>query len=198
MKQTIKQMPFVDQFPFFVNGFAFGLCIQSSPRVWAIIPTALIAALFWSVDHHEKQLKAAVARRADIEALPAKAFSKLLEYAKLLRLSVSIRDNLGEGTFVKLRRNEYMGGAYVYHSKGLEIWLEKRHEKDPVVLAHELGHHVAMRYHFDFSEEGADREADKILRQVLTRKEVALALEIPRLVGLLTEQGRAKRQEYRT
>lgn len=48
----------------------------------------------------------------------------------------------------------------------------------PYVLAHEVGHYMAIKQREDFSEEGADKEAYKLCCSILTDEE-KIILEVP-------------------
>lgn len=65
-----------------------------------------------------------------------------------------------------------MAGRLFVDDARIEI-LEK-YENDPYVLAHELGHYMAIKQRQDNSEEGADSEAEKLCRLILNQQEQEL------------------------
>ena len=72
-------------------------------------------------------------------------------------------------------------GRILYHSKNGRLFVDnarieilEQYENEPYVLAHELGHYMAIKQRQDNSEYGADYEADKLCRLILNKKEQEL------------------------
>lgn len=53
----------------------------------------------------------------------------------------------------------------------VKIAIRKEYINEPLVLAHELGHYMAVKQRNDYSELGADREALKLCSSILTPDE---------------------------
>lgn len=71
-------------------------------------------------------------------------------------------------------------GRILYYKKAgrilddISIQILESLKDEPYVLAHELGHYMAIKERQDRSEEGADAEADKLCRLILNKKEQEL------------------------
>ena len=72
-------------------------------------------------------------------------------------------------------------GRILYHSRNGRLFVDdarieilEKYENDPYVLAHELGHYMAIKQRQDNSEEGADSEAEKLCRLILNQQEQEL------------------------
>lgn len=72
-------------------------------------------------------------------------------------------------------------GRILYHSKNGRLFVDdvrieilEQYENEPYVLAHELGHYMAIKQRQDNSEYGEDYEADKLCRLILNKKEQEL------------------------
>ena len=55
-----------------------------------------------------------------------------------------------------------------------KIQLLAKYENEPYVLAHELGHYLAIKQREDDTEEGADKEALILCKSILTQEEQEL------------------------
>lgn len=70
-------------------------------------------------------------------------------------------------------------GRIVYHSNGFgrlildgaRIEILNKYEQEPYVLAHELGHYMALKQNADGSEESADKQALILCKSILTEEE---------------------------
>jgi len=69
-------------------------------------------------------------------------------------------------------------GRILYYSKNGRLFVDEakieileKYEHEPYVLAHELGHYMAIKQRQDNSERGADNEANKLCRLILNKKE---------------------------
>ena len=69
-------------------------------------------------------------------------------------------------------------GRILYHSMNGRLFVDdarieilEKYEHEPYVLAHELGHYMAIKQRQDNSERGADNEANKLCRLILNKKE---------------------------
>lgn len=76
-------------------------------------------------------------------------------------------------------------GKILYHEQNgrllvdeARIQILEKYQDEPWTLAHELGHYMSIKSQQDSSEEFADKEADKLCRSILTKKEQEL-LSIP-------------------
>lgn len=72
-------------------------------------------------------------------------------------------------------------GRILYHSKNGRLFVDdarieilEKYENEPYVLAHELGHYMAIKQRQDNSESGASHEAEKLCRLILNKKEQEL------------------------
>lgn len=72
-------------------------------------------------------------------------------------------------------------GRILYHSKNGRLFVDdakieilEKYENEPYVLAHELGHYMAIKQRQDNSERGADNEAEKLCRLILNEHEQKL------------------------
>lgn len=72
-------------------------------------------------------------------------------------------------------------GRILYHSRNGRLFVDdarieilEKYENEPYVLAHELGHYMAIKQRQDDSERGADNEADKLCRLILNEREQKL------------------------
>ena len=72
-------------------------------------------------------------------------------------------------------------GRILYYSKNGRLFVDEakieileKYEHEPYVLAHELGHYMAIKQRQDNSERGADDEADKLCRLILNVREQKL------------------------
>ena len=84
-----------------------------------------------------------------------------------LGIGLSYRKELGDDAGRILYRSMY--GWLLVDDARIEIL--ERFENEPYILAHELGHYMAIKQRQDSSEEGADTEADKLCRLILNEKE---------------------------
>ena len=85
---------------------------------------------------------------------------------------------------IELSYHEELGtaaGRILYHSMNGRLFVDdakieilKKYENEPYVLAHELGHYMAIKQRQDNSERGADDEADKLCRLILNKREQEL------------------------
>jgi hypothetical protein len=88
-----------------------------------------------------------------------------------LNIPLTYHDDLGDSA-----------GQILYHSNksgrlildDARIQILKKHENEPYVLAHELGHYMAIKQQQDRSEESADREALLLCKSILTQEEQSL------------------------
>lgn len=69
-------------------------------------------------------------------------------------------------------------GRIIYHSNNGRLFVDEarieileQYENEPYVLAHELGHYMAIKQRQDNSERGADDEANKLCRLILNERE---------------------------
>lgn len=72
-------------------------------------------------------------------------------------------------------------GRILYHSRNGRLFADnakieilEKYRNEPYVLAHELGHYMAIKQRQDNSERGADNEAEKLCRSILNKKEQEL------------------------
>lgn len=72
-------------------------------------------------------------------------------------------------------------GQIIYYNNNGRLFVDEarieileRYENEPYVLAHELGHYMAIKQRQDRSERGADIEAGKLCRLILNAKEQEL------------------------
>lgn len=82
---------------------------------------------------------------------------------------------------IDLSYHEELGtaaGRILYHSRNGRLFVDdakieilEKYRNEPYVLAHELGHYMAIKQRQDDSERGADNEADKLCRLILNEKE---------------------------
>lgn len=82
---------------------------------------------------------------------------------------------------IELSYHEELGtaaGRILYHSRNGRLFVDdakieilEKYKNEPYVLAHELGHYMAIKQMQDDSERGADREADKLCRLILNKME---------------------------
>lgn len=84
-----------------------------------------------------------------------------------LNINVSYHDTLGDAAGRILYYSDC--GRYVLDDSRIEILNEYKDE--PWVLAHELGHYMAIKQRSDRTEEGADQEALKLCNSILTTSE---------------------------
>lgn len=82
---------------------------------------------------------------------------------------------------IELSYHEELGiaaGRILYYSRNGRLFVDdakieilEKYKNEPYVLAHELGHYMAIKQMQDDSERGADREADKLCRLILNKME---------------------------
>lgn len=100
-----------------------------------------------------------------------------------LAIPLSYHDDLGDAAGHILYHSN-MDGRLLLDSVRIEIL--NKHKETPWVLAHELGHYMAIKQFQDRSEESADREAAKLCCSILSEKEQEL-LGIPLKVYFNTD-----------
>lgn len=116
-------------------------------------------------------------------------FHKEIEQEQIERMSAENRLTESLKTFchqlgIELSYHKELGtaaGRIVYYKKdgrlivdSAKIEILERYENQPYVLAHELGHYMAIKQRQDDSERGADDEANKLCRAILNEKEQGL------------------------
>lgn len=131
-------------------------------------------ALYKVFDKQEDKLKKATEARLN-SALKSLCFQ--------LKIPLSYHNELGEAA-----------GRILYHSQQGRLLLDKasieimkQKEDRPYVLAHELGHYMAIRQREDTSEQGADMEAYTLCCSILTKEEqdlLAIALKCHFLLNI--------------
>lgn len=85
-----------------------------------------------------------------------------------LNISLSYHDSLGEAAGRILYHSD-IAGRLILDKARIEIL--NRNKDTPYVLAHELGHYMAIKQRNDQTEEGADLEALNLCRMILTPEE---------------------------
>lgn len=127
-----------------------------------------IPIINWKVN---KEMREQGEERAEAEARLTESLKAL---CSLLGIEVSYHKALGDAA-----------GRILYHSKsgrllldGAKIEILERLENEPWVLAHELGHYMAIKQREDDSEIGADKEGCKLCCLILNQHEQEL-LSIP-------------------
>lgn len=91
----------------------------------------------------------------------------LVFLCKLLNIDLSYHEYLGSaaGRILYTKSN----GRFMVETSKIEIL--NKYESTPFVLAHELGHYMAIKQRQDNSEKGADVEALKLCKTILTPDE---------------------------
>jgi len=127
-----------------------------------------ILIINWKVD---KEMKERGKERAETET---RLTSSLKVLCSQLGIEVSYHKVLGDAA-----------GRILYHSRAGRLILDdakieilEKLENDPWVLAHELGHYMAIKQREDNSEVGADKEAYKLCCLILNQHEQEI-LSIP-------------------
>lgn len=115
--------------------------------------------------------------------------ARLMEYARRLRLPVTVHDRLTSGSAPALKPGETIAGQYVGSIRGLEIRLARFAATCPITLAHELGHHEAITKFDDLSEDAADREGLAIIRRVLTADDWSAVMDEPQIARMRGRRG---------
>ena len=85
---------------------------------------------------------------------------------------------------IKLSYHAELGtaaGRILYYKQNGQLFVDdakieilERLKDEPYVLAHELGHYMAIKQRQDDSERGADNEADRLCRAILNEGEQRL------------------------
>lgn len=107
--------------------------------------------------------------------------SKIAKEKVELRLTQSLR-SICELLNIPLTYHEQLGdaaGKIVYHHNSLDrlildhayIEIINECKERPYVLAHEIGHYMAIKQRNDVTEEGADKEALVLCKSILTQEE---------------------------
>jgi hypothetical protein len=93
--------------------------------------------------------------------------NSLKQLCKQLGIDLSYQDELGDAAGIILY-NRLNGRLLVDNSR---IQILNKYIDQPYVLAHELGHYMAIKQRQDDSEEGADAEALCLCKSILTQEE---------------------------
>lgn len=109
------------------------------------------------------------------------------------RLTESLK-TLCEQLGINLSYHKELGtaaGQIIYYKNNGRLFVDEakieileQYEYEPYVLAHELGHYMAIKQRQDNSERGANIEANKLCRLILNKKEQELLV-----IGLLVHFG---------
>ena len=134
-----------------------------------ILVVVLLCAAFFFYDEYkfDKEIAQEYRERTLVE-------NRLTESLKILcsqlGIDLSYHEELGTAA-----------GRILYHSMNGRLFVDdakieilKKYENEPYVLAHELGHYMAIKQRQDNSERGADDEADKLCRLILNKREQEL------------------------
>lgn len=132
-----------------------------------IVLLACIVLYFYSEWKFDKEMTQEHRERTMVE-------NRLTESLKILcsqlGIGLSFHEELGDAA-----------GRILYYSKDGRLFVDdarieilNKYEHEPYVLAHELGHYMAIKQHQDNSEQGADVEADKLCRLILNEREQEL------------------------
>lgn len=132
-----------------------------------IVLLACIVLYFYSEWKFDKEMTQEHRERTMVE-------NRLTESLKILcsqlGIGLSFHEELGDAA-----------GHILYYSKDGRLFVDdarieilNKYEHEPYVLAHELGHYMAIKQHQDNSEQGADVEADKLCRLILNEREQEL------------------------
>jgi hypothetical protein len=91
----------------------------------------------------------------------------LTALCKLLNIDLSYHDQLGKAAGRILYKS--FNGRLIVDNAKIEIL--NQYKNEPYILAHELGHYMAIKQREDDTEEGADIEALNICKTILTQEE---------------------------
>ena len=132
--------------------------------VFALICVALYFYVDWKVD---KEIEQEHKERIVAESRLTESLKTLCTQ---LGICLSYHEKLGTAA-----------GRILYHSMNGRLFVDdakieilEKYKDEPYVLAHELGHYMAIKQRQDNSERGADDEADKLCRLILNKKEQEL------------------------
>lgn len=132
-----------------------------------IIAIICVAVCFYSEWKFDKEIEQEHRERTLVE-------NRLTESLKSLctQLGIELSYHKELGTAAGRILYSSLRGRLLVDDARIEI-LEK-YKDEPYVLAHELGHYMAIKQRQDNSERGADDEADKLCRSILNKNEQEL------------------------